>query len=180
MKLQRYLVRVVRPVFQTTYVEVVGRGERDAAGRCFETLREIPETQWSGRYNPDEHALDLYPLHVLETEEGYPYTLLGFAQYSILSTDLNPYMHADGIEMWMREVVHPLLLAGGIWEWIEKLREAREGYYQKAIEHCEELLREWRGTGNKIVSLKPPADRRDDIKLLETTLACLRLLKEID
>jgi hypothetical protein len=34
MELQKYLVRVVRPVFQTTYVEVEARDERDAEGKA--------------------------------------------------------------------------------------------------------------------------------------------------
>ena len=180
MELQKYLVRVVRPVFQTTYIEVEARGERDAEGKCFNSLHEIPENQWRGRHNPDEHALDLNCLPVLETKEGHPYTLLDYAQYTVLSTDLAPYMVAQGMEVWMREVVHPMMLANGFWRWIDQLTEARGGYYQKAIELCEELLRQWRGTGGKIVSLLPPADRRDDIELVEATLACLRLLKEID
>jgi hypothetical protein len=180
MERQKYLVRVVRPVFQTTYVEVVARGERDAEGKCFNSLYRSPETQWTGRHNPDEHALDLYCLPVLETKEGYPYTLLDYAQYAVLSTDLDPYMVAHGMEMWMREVGNPLMLAGRFWEWIDQVVEARDGYYQEAIELCEELIRQWRGTDAKIVSLLPPADRRADIELVEATLACLRLLKEID
>jgi hypothetical protein len=180
MEPQKFLVRVVRPVFQTTYVEVEARGERDAEGKCYDSLYHIPENQWRGRHNPDEHALDLYCLHVLETEEGYPYTRLGYAQYALLNTDSDPFMVAKGMEGWMREVVDPMMLAGRFDEWIDQLAEARDGNYQRAIELCEELLRQWRGTGAKIVSLHPPADRRDDIELVEATLTCLRLLKEID
>jgi hypothetical protein len=180
MEMQKFLVRVVRPVFQTAYLEVEGRGERDAAGKCPNSLHEIPEKQWRGRHNPDEHALDLYCLPVLETKEGYPYTLLDYAQYAVLSTDLDPCMVAHGMETWMQEVVHPMMLATRFWGWIGQLAEARDGYYQEAIERCEELLRQWRGADGKVVSLQPPADRRDDIKLVEATLDCLQLLKEID
>ena len=180
MGLQKYQVRVVRPVFQAIYVEVEARGERDAEGTCFNSLYNSPEAEWRGRYNPDEHALDLYCVPILETKEGFPFTLLDYAQYTILSTDLHPYMVAKGLEGWMREVAHPMMLATRFWEWIDQLTEARDGYYQKAIELCEELLREWRGTDHKVVSLQPPEDRRGDIELVETTLACLRLLKEMD
>jgi hypothetical protein len=180
MGLQKYLVRVVRPVIQAAYVEVVARGERDAAGKCFHSLREIPESEWRGRHSPDEHALDLYCVPILETEDGAPYSLLDYAQYTILNTDQDPYMHAEGLEIWMREVAHPMLLAARFSEWIAQLTEARDVHYQKAIEQCEELQREWRGTDHKVVALQPPADRRGDIELVETTLACLRLLKEMD
>jgi len=180
MEMQKYLVRVVRPVFKTTYLEVEARSERDAEGKCFHSLREIPDDQWRGRHNPDEHALDLYCLPELETKEGYPYTLLDYAQYTVLSTDPYPCMVAHGMEIWMREVVHPLMLANRFWDWMDQLAKARDGYYRKAVELCEELLRQWKGTDCKIVSLLPPADRRADIELVEAILACLRLLKEID
>ena len=177
---QKYLVRVVRPVFQAIFVEVEARSERDAEGKCFDYLYGSPEVEWRGSHNPDEHALDLYCVSILETEDGSPYTLLDFAQYTVLSTDLDPYMVADGLEAWMREVAHPMMLAARFWEWIAQLTEARDGCYRKAIELCEGLLRELRGTDQKVVPLQPPADRRGDIELVETTLACLRLLKEMD
>jgi hypothetical protein len=177
---EKYLVRVVRPVFQAAYVEVEACSERDAEGKCFYSLYTLPESEWRGRYNPDEHAMDFYCLPTLETEDGFPYTRLGYAQYSILNTDLDPFMVADGLEVWMREVVHPMLLAARFWGWIGQMNAARDVSYQKAIERCEERLRDWRGTDHKVVALQPPADRRDDIELVETTLACLRLLKEMD
>jgi len=180
MELQSYLVRVVRPVFQATYCEVEARGERDAEGKCFHSLRDIPEVEWRGRHNPDEHALDLYGVRVLETEDGFPYTRLDYPQYTVLSTDQDPYMVAHGLEAWMRDVENPMLLASRFWLWIDRLTEARDVYYQKAIERCEEPLRQWRGTDHKVVQLQPPADRRGDIELVETTLACLRLLQETD
>lgn len=180
MGLEKYLVRVVRPVFQTAYVEVEARGERDAEGKCFQSLYTLPESEWRGRYNPDEHALDLYCVPTLETEDGFPYTRLDYAQYTVLNTDLDPYMVAHGMEVWMREVLHPMLLATRFWGWINQLNEARDVSYQKAIELCEEQLRDWKGTDRKVVALQPPADRRGDIELVETTLACLRLLKEMD
>jgi hypothetical protein len=180
MGLQKYQVRVVRPVFQAIYVEVEARGERDAEGKCFHSLRKTPESEWRGRHNPEEHALDLYCVPILETEDGSPFSLLDYAQYSILSTEKDPYMVAHGLAGWMREVRHPMMLTTRFWEWIAQRTEARDGYYQKAIELNEELLREWRGTGHKVVPLQPPADRRSDIELVETTLACLRLLKEMD
>ena len=63
---------------------------------------------------------------------------------------------------------------------LSQLTDARDLYYQKAIELCEALLRDWRGTDQKVVALQPPADRRADIGLVEATLACLRLLKEME
>jgi hypothetical protein len=98
---QKYLVRLVRPVFQATYLEIEARSENEACSDAYQAAYRIPDEQWAGRFNPDDHLFDVHCVRGDETPEGNPFSLLDFPLYSILSTNEAPYVRSDGIQPWM-------------------------------------------------------------------------------
>jgi len=179
MAQQKYLVRVVRPVFQVAYVEVEGRDENEAACAAYVSAQNIPEEQWTGRYNPDDYACDVHCVRSGETPEGHAFSPLDFPLYCILSTQASPHIGNSSTQLWMN-YAEPLAVANLFSQWINKLTNERVGYYEEAIDHFEDLLKSLKGTDQKVVPLMPPAERRYDIEMLEALLDSIRLISEVD
>lgn len=179
MAKQKYLVRLVRPVFQTAYVEVEGRDENEAAGVAFTSAHQIPEEKWMGRYNPDDYFFDVHCVHSGETSEGHAFSLLDFPQYCLLTTNESPHLGNSANQPWM-DYLEPMTVASLFSNWVNKLLDERTGYYDEAIDQFEEILKSWKGTDQKVVPLMPPEERRYDIELVEALIENIRLLQEVD
>lgn len=175
---QKYIVRLVRPVFQATYVEIEAKSENEAAFNVYQSAASIPAEQWRGRYNPDAYQTEAYCVRTLETTEGNAFSLLDFPEYCVISTDISP-IGSSTIQPWMDER-YPWLVASYMSEWITSLIEERVDVYDEVIEFFEEELRSLKGTDEKVVPLKPPAELRANIELIEASLDIARLLKEVD
>jgi hypothetical protein len=179
MEHEKYLVRVVRPVFQTTYLEVEGRSEAEACSIAFSEAYRIPDENWRGRFNPEDYSFDIHGVRSGETPEGYAFSLVDFPQYSVLSTSETPSPTCNGYQPWMN-YVHPLSVAAQMSQWMGQLEDRRGGLFEEAIENFEETLRKWRGADQKVVPLVPPEELRSKIELLETLLSATRLLSDVD
>jgi len=179
MSSEKFVVRVVRPVFQTTYLEVEGRDENEACSLAFQSAYNLPEESWSGSYDPEDYVFDVHCVRSGATPEGDAYSLLDFPRYSILSSNQEPAIHTDGYQPWMN-YLHPLSVASQISHWIEQLEKTRSGSYEEGIEALEETLREWKGTDNKVVPLVPPEHLRQNIEYVEALLETVRLLNDVD
>ena len=179
MAKQKYLVRLVRPVFQTAYLEVEGSDEREAALTAFTSAYEIPDDQWTGRFDPEDYIFDVNCVRTSETPEGHPFSLLDFPLYCIFSTNESSHLSNASTQPWMNEL-EPLTVANLYSQWITQLRNERVGYYEEAIDTYEERLKSFKGTDQKVVPLMPPAERRFDIDVLEALLSGIRLMKEVD
>jgi hypothetical protein len=179
MEQTKYLVRMVRPVFQAAYLEIEASSESQACSIALEAAYTIPDARWTGRFNPQEHSMDLHCVRDSETREGHPFSLLDFPLYNILSTNDRPYFQCNGIQPWMN-FMNPLTVAGYLSQWIEQLSESRGGYYEESIEGFGEMLRDLRGTDQKVVPLLPPEQVRGQVEYLEAFLDLLSLLKDVD
>ncbi|HJV64451.1 MAG TPA: hypothetical protein VJ550_01830 [Geomonas sp.] len=178
MERQKYLVRVVRPVFEAAYLEVEARDENEACSTAMASAYQLPAEKWSGRFNPDDYFVDAHCVRRSQTQDGHPFTLLDFPLYLIMNTNHSPSIAGAG-EPWMN-YVQPMEVASLMSEWIDQLAESRDGYYQEAIEHFEEMLKAWKGTDQKVVPLMPPEERRFNIGMVEKLLEGIRLIKETD
>jgi hypothetical protein len=176
---QKYLVRLVRPVFQAAYLEIEAGSEKEACSKAFQSAYRLPDEQWAGRFNPDDHLFDVHCVRCGETPEGHPFSLLDFPLYSILSTNETPYVRWEGNQPWMN-YLSPLTVASQMSRWIEQLAQSRDGYYDEAIEEFEEMLRTWKGTDQKVVPLLPPEELRTRIGFVEGLLNAICLLKDLD
>lgn len=179
MSYQKFLVRVVRPVFQAAYLEVEGRDEKEACGVAFHSAFHLPEESWTGRFNPEDYPFDVHCVRRSETPEGDEFSLLDFPQYSILTTNCDPLVICDGYQPWMNEL-HPLVVAAQLSRWIEQLEKSRRGSYEEAIEDLEDKLRQWKGTDKKVVPLVPPEHLRKSVEYAEAMLDLVRLLNDVD
>jgi len=175
---EKFLVRVVRPVFQAAYVEVEGVDEDDACDVALEAAENIPEEQWSGRYNPDDYCMDAHCVRSALTPEGYACSVLDFPLYGIMSTS-HCSSRVDGHEEWMR-YAQPMAVASEMSRWIESLEHTRGAYYCRAIETLEQIRKKWKGSDQKVVPLLPPQERKCDIELVEAALDALHLLNDVD
>jgi hypothetical protein len=179
MEQETYLVRVVRPVFQVAYLEVEAQSEAQACGAALQSATTLPDDQWAGRFNPEDHVFDVHCVRESETPGGHPFSLIDFPLYSILSSGESPYLQCNGVQPWMN-YLNPLTVAGYLSQWIEELTEARDGFYGESIEKFEEMLRDIRGTDQKVVPLLPPEEVRVRVEYLESLLNLLSLLKDVD
>ena len=175
---QKFLVRLVRPVFQAAYVEVEGKDENDAAFQAYMSAQSIPEEKWTGRYNPEHYHMEARCIRCVETTEGNAVSLLDFPDYCLLSTGESPFEY-DTVQPWMDEL-YPWWVANYISKWIDSLIDHRGDYYEETIEFLQDQLKSLKGTDEKVVPLKPPAERRHDIDLIEATVDLVRILKETD
>lgn len=55
---KRYWVRLVRPVFEKTTVEVAAASEEDAVTKALEAVATIPDTSWAGTFEADNYGID--------------------------------------------------------------------------------------------------------------------------
>ena len=179
MENQKFLVRLVRPVFQAAYQEIEARSENEACSKAFQSAFRLPDEHWAGRFNPEDHFIDVHCVRCGETPDGNSFSLLDFPLYSILSTNDTPYVHTDGNQPWMNWL-NPLTVASQISQWIQQLELSRGSYYEEAIEEIEKVLRSWKGTDQKVVPLLPPEEVRARIEYLELTLRLVRLLNDVD
>jgi len=179
MSQQKYVVRMVRPVFQAAYLEVEARNEAEACSRALESVYKLPEEKWSGRFNSEDYTFDIHCVRSSETPEGNAFSLLDFPQYSILSTNEAPFIRTDGYQPWMN-YLNPLSSAAQTSQWITQLQKTRSGQYEDGIEDIEQSLREWKGTDQKVVPLVPPEERRESIEYLEALLEMVQLLNDVD
>lgn len=179
MSREKYLVRVVRPVFQAAYLEVEGRDENEACSVAFQKAHHLPEQSWSGRFNPDDYLFDVHCVRSHQTAEGHDFSLLDFPKYNILSTNQDPYVKGEGYEIWMN-YLHPLSVAAHLSQWISHLESTRSGCYEEGIEGLEDMLRQWKGTDQKVVPLVPPEHLRQNIEYVEAMLKIVQLLNDVD
>ena len=176
---EKYLVRVVRPVFQAAYLEVEGRDENEACCIAATEAYQIPEENWRGRFNPEDHGFDAHCVRSGETDEGDEISLLDFPEYSILSTNENPVPVSNGYQPWMN-YHHPLTVAGQMSHWIDQLEDTRKGCYEEGIEDLEATWRKLKGADQKVVPLMHPEDQRHSLEFLETILNVVRQLNDVD
>ena len=179
MSNQKFLVRVVRPVFQAAYLEVEGRDENEACSRAFQSAHRLPEERWTGRFNPDDYLYAVHCVRSCASLEGDPFSLLDFPQYCILSTNEEPFVRCDGYQPWMN-YLNPLAVAAQISQWIDQLEKTRSGSYEGGIEELEGILRQWKGTDKKVVPLLPPEDVRYNVEYVEALLKLVHLLNDVD
>lgn len=175
---EKFLVRLVRPVFQAAYVEVEGRNENEAAFRAYTSAENIPEEKWTGRYNPEGYGIEVHCIRSAETSEGYAVSLLDFPNYCLLSTGSSP-IGSSCTQPWMDEL-NPCSVASNFSLWIDSLIDERVEFYERSIEFFEDALKSLKGTDKKVVPLAPPAELRYNIELIEAAVRMARLLKEVD
>ena len=176
---ETFLVRLVRPVFQFSYLEVEAEDQDEAVDKALDSLddNEIPEENWMGRYNPDDYDVDAYCVHTCETKDGNLVSLLDFPQYALLSTgEDSPYSAA---QPWMERVL-PATMACLFTSWINELSSGRTECYDGTIRFLEQALAKIRGSDEKVVPLQPPSERRQQVELLEAALDLSYTLKETD
>lgn len=176
---EKYLVRLVRPVFQAAYIELEGKSENDAAYRALTMAGDLPDDQWVGRFNPEDYAYDVHCVRSDQTKDGNPFSLLDFPKYCLLSTEDCPVLGLSAGQPWMDWLL-PFVVASLYSKWISLLTEERVDYYDEGIAQLEGILKEWKGTDQKVVPLQPPAERRFDIDVLQATLDLAYVLKETD
>jgi len=176
---ETYLVRVVRPVFQVAYVEVEASDEYQAADLAAQQAGELPEQEWKGRFNPEHYRIEAHCVREDDTPEGYPYSLIDFPFFALLTTDRDLAPPQSPFEPWMTKL-YPTSLASELHRWIEQLTELRKEVYDHSIKMFGNMLSKYRESDEKVVPLMPPAKRKFDIELLEALIEVTTTLKEID
>lgn len=176
---EKFLVRVVRPVFQVAYVEVEGETENEAEYLAYKSAPDIPEESWRGRFNPEDYDLDIHCVNTSVTAEGYPFSLLDFPKYALLSSSNTHSTGYTETQPWM-DCILPVSAAVLIEKWIDGLGWQRTGYYDEWVGYLERVLADLKGTDEKVVPLQPPAERRYNIDLIEAVLDLTYTLKEHD
>lgn len=176
---EKYLVRLVRPVFQTAYLEVEGSYEGDAAETALAMAAGLSEEAWCGNYNPELYDYDVHCVRTGTTADGHDFSLLDFPQYGLLSSDEDPPIGLTATQPWMRWQ-QPFALTRLFSKWVDLLKEDSRFYFDAGIDLLEEIGKVWRQTDRKVVPLKHPEERKEDIEILQATLDVAYVLKELD
>jgi hypothetical protein len=176
---EKYLIRIVRPVFQATYLEAEGRDEKEAANRALAMAGDVPEDRWVWPFNPEDYSYDLHSVRLSQTEDGYPFSLLDFPKYCPLSNDEHPMLGFTATQPWM-DWQQPFVLGALFSRWIDLLQEDKADYYDEGINWLEEILNVWKGPDPKVVPLKDPAQRQFEIDMAEAGLKMAKILKETE
>lgn len=176
---QKFLVRLVRPVFQVAYLEVEAEDEYEAVDLAEDQAGEIPEENWKGRFNPELYRFEGHCVRSDETPEGNPYSLIDFPYYALLTTDQELAPPHSPFEPWMSRL-YPTSLAGQLHQWIDQLTDLRSEVYDHSLKMFGSMLNKLRDTDEKVVPLMPPAERKFDVDLLEALIEVTTTLKEID
>ena len=176
---EKFLVRLVRPVFQVAYVEVEAETDNEAEHLAYLSAPDLPDENWRGRFNSEDYDLAIHCVNSSVTAEGHPFSLVDFPKYALLSScDMSPTGYT-GTQPWM-DCILPMSAAVLFEKWIDMLGMQRTDYYEESIGFFERVLANLKGTDEKVVPLQPPAERRYNIDLVEAVLDLTYTLKEHD
>jgi hypothetical protein len=91
MERRRYLVRLIRPVFEVAVVEVEAEDEETAAVAALHSANSIGEEHWAGRFDADNYACDAqYVIAAEEAEDDYVFSgIENERKYLLLKADLD-------------------------------------------------------------------------------------------
>jgi hypothetical protein len=175
----KFLVRLVRPVFQATYLEVEGVSENAALNSALAMAGDVPEDKWMGRFNPEDYVYDVHCVRSGNTEDGHPFSYFDYPNYGLLTTEEYPAFGFTPVQPWM-DWVQPFAITSLFEKWIKLLSDERVFYYEEGIDMLEEILKVRKGTDKKVVFLKPPAERQQEIDLMEAVIDIAYVLREED
>jgi len=141
-----YLVKVARPVFEVTVVEVRAGSHEEAVALAREAAAEIPDEAWSGAFDPDSYGFDIQD--VIDVEQMQAMISDGIAspdafampegpsdgiRYAVLRADTEGGEGSIEPQPWMQDVVE-LMLADLASDWAAELQELAEDGFDIFLE----------------------------------------------
>lgn len=179
MERTKFLVRVVRPVFESAVIEVEGVNEREAAGRAISNAYAIPKEKWRGRFDPENYFYDSHCLRPEDSEQGRPFTPIDyFPKYIMLKAQLEPEMGEIVFQPWLN-AVNGLVLADLCSDWHHRLKELRNDGFDEAFEPIDQLL-ELLESQQANALLQPSTVNSAEIKILKSIQADVQQMKDED
>lgn len=173
-ELKSYKVRVIRPVFEATVVDVEARSEIEAIEQVKMNAFDIPDEQWSGKFDPENYYFDGHLIETSRSEEGHEFSsLANFPLYCLLQADFDLGAGTFVLEPWVNETT-PLLLADFCSDWNVQLRGMRNDSYDEAFEPVADLLELIKD--NKVGP--SAAGRQSDIENLTAVLDTVEKMKD--
>jgi len=122
MEIKSYRVRLVRPVFQMVVVAVDATSEDDAVLEAVIRADTVPESAWSGEFDPDSYFYDVHSIEEgSESDDGYfSETVEDDRKYLLLRGDIDSGTGALPFQPWLTDV-SDLMLVDLCRDWSDEL-----------------------------------------------------------
>lgn len=160
MNAKRYLVRLVRPVFQVAVVEVEASDENEAMFDALLQADTVPEELWSGDFDLTSYGYDAqYVEEVTESNED-AYIFSGIEEdrrYLLLSANTNTGEGEMLLQPWLGEI-SDLLVADLGMDWRGQLEELEEEGCARFYGALEEQLARKDRKPAKVIPFRRPED----------------------
>ena len=134
MEQRKFLVRLVRPVFEVAVVEVEAENEEMAEAAALNHAQSIEDVHWVGTFDPRSYGCDAqYVIPVEEAEDDFIFSGIETERkYAVLKADLDSGEGRMLFQPWMDEI-DDQMSADLCMDWgnqIEALRqEGTENYF---------------------------------------------------
>lgn len=144
---KRYWVRLVRPVFEKTTVEVAADSEEDAVTKALEAVATIPDASWDGTFEADNYGIDATQVvaasDLSEGESVEEVLTRGDEdiRYLPLVADINSGESALQMQPWLLECGQ-LMLADIVGDWKTHIDDVYEDGAERLRDWLEDMQRQ--------------------------------------
>jgi hypothetical protein len=141
---RQFTVVLMRPIFQTTEVFVDADSPKEAAEIAFDLAAQLPESDWSGKFNRARYLYDIQGVVELNDDnEGEIVKIGEHTRYLLLRADLELADAEALIQPWLVKQ-YPLLITDLSQDWSTTL----ELLFESGIDALNEATREEYGPDN--------------------------------
>lgn len=157
---KRYLVRLVRPVFQVAVVEVEANNENDAMLDALHQADTVPEEVWSGRFDPSNYGYDTQYVGEAGESDEDDYIFSGIdeeSRYLLLKANTGTGEGELLPQPWLTEI-SDLMIADLGMDWRSQVKELETEGCASFYESLEDQLARKERKPGKVIPFRRPAD----------------------
>ena len=160
MNAKRYLVRLVRPVFQVAVVEVEANDENEAMFDALHQADTVPEELWFGDFDQANYGYDAQYVEEAEESGEDNYIFTGIDEdrrYLLLCANTNTGEGELLPQPWVNEI-SDLMVADLCMDWRGHVEDMEAAGCAKFYESLEDQLARKDRKPAKVIPFRRPAD----------------------
>ncbi|EHP86538.1 hypothetical protein GeomeDRAFT_1844 [Geobacter metallireducens RCH3] len=156
MEKKRFMVRLVRPVFEYVDIEVEAGEENEAVSAALAGAETIPADEWRGNFAAEEYGVDAVCVTESAGDDKEIFTeIAGEKKYLLLKADTDSGEGEVVYQPWIGEV-SDLMLADLCSDWSGELAEAEEAGVAHYYDWAERYARFLKDGPAKVIQLRRP------------------------
>ena len=160
---KRYRVRLVRPVFETTIIEVEATSEDEAILEAIYQADTVPQPLWEGKFEPESYFYDVHSVEDLsDPGQGDCYEVdEDDRKYLLLRGDLDSGTGAVPFQPWLTEV-SDLMVADLCSGWSMELEILEQAGVESYYASLDRQVRAKNGVLAKVIPFRRPQATREE------------------